>query len=341
MLLTGDTGFKGSWLSIWLRELGAEVYGFALPPKTSLDNYVVCRLDDLIHHTDGDIRDIESLTEFFAAVQPEFAFHLAAQSLVLPSYKAPVDTFATNVMGTVHFLEAVRHTPSVRVALNITSDKCYQNNESGQRYAETDPMGGNDPYSASKGCSELVTHAYRHSFFSEGKCRLASARAGNVIGGGDWAEHRIIPDLFRAHFSGKDLVVRNPEATRPWQFVLEPVFGYLKLAQKLHESGASFEGGWNFGPMPGNHHTVTEVIGEVTRNIPALKWRKDDAAVKPHEAQLLNLDIAKAMQRLGWRPLLTFEETIAFTVDGYMSAAKGGDVYGQRAAQIKKFISKF
>ena len=341
VLITGDTGFKGSWLCIWLNELGADVYGYALPPKTSNDNFSKTNLGKMIQHQDGDVRDIDSLKKFFNLVKPEITFHLAAQALVLPSYSDPVETFQTNVLGTVNFFEAVRHTKSVRIAINVTSDKCYQNNEWVWGYRENDPMGGNDPYSASKGCSELVTSSYMKSFFNSGDCLVASARAGNVIGGGDWADHRIIPDVFRAYFSKQDLVIRNPMATRPWQFVLEPIFGYLKLAQTLYEKGAAFSGGWNFGPVAGKDYSVSDVIGHLLKAIPDLKYKKDENAVKPHEAKLLKLDISKAMTQLDWRPLLNFDETIRFTTEGYLSEQDNVDLYHTRASQIKNYSDKF
>ncbi len=341
ILITGDTGFKGSWLCIWLTELGAEVYGYALPPRTKDDNFVKSNLEKIIHHQDGDIRDLELLRKTFNQVKPDITFHLAAQALVLPSYNNPVETFHTNVMGTVNFFEAVRSTPSVKVALNVTSDKCYQNNEWVWGYRESDPMGGNDPYSASKGCSELITSSYLKSYFSSGDCLVASGRAGNVIGGGDWAEHRIIPDVFRAYFSKQDLIIRNPHATRPWQFVLEPVFGYLMLAKTVYEKGRAFTGGWNFGPNAGKDHSVSDVIGHIKKNVPELKYKSDESTNKPHEATLLKLDISKSLTYLNWRPLLKFEETIEFTAEGYLSEKNNVDVYQSRVNQIKQYISKF
>jgi len=240
VLITGDTGFKGSWLTIWLKELGADVYGYALPPLRDEDNFVKCNLNEKIHHINGDIRDKEHLFKFFDEVKPDIAFHLAAQPLVLESYKNPHYTFETNLMGTVNFFEAVRGTQSVKVAVNITSDKCYQNNEWIWGYRENDAMGGKDPYSASKGASELITQSYLNSFFvKEGTANIASARAGNVIGGGDWADYRIVPDFFKAIEKNDVLKLRYPEATRPWQHVLEPLSGYLNLAMKLFLEGKS------------------------------------------------------------------------------------------------------
>ncbi len=341
VLITGDTGFKGSWLCIWLTELGAEVYGYALSPKTIQDNFVKTNLAKIIRHHDGDIRNGEEVKKIFNLARPEIAFHMAAQSLVLPSYTNPAETFQTNIMGTVNFFEAVRQTDSVKVAVNITSDKCYQNNEWVWGYRENDPMGGHDPYSASKGCAELITQSYLKSFFTSGDCMIASARAGNVIGGGDWADHRIIPDVFRAYFSNQELVIRNPQATRPWQFVLEPIFGYLKLAQTLYEKGNSFTGGWNFGPMPGKDYSVADVIVGLKKAIPALKYKSEDVGYPLHEARLLKLDITKALTYLHWRPLLDFEETIQYTIQGYLAEKDSVDVYQSRASQIRNYATKF
>ncbi len=340
ILVTGDTGFKGSWLCIWLNELGANVHGYALPPKTPQDNFVTTGLAKHIEHRDGDVRHANELKKFFADVKPDIALHLAAQPLVLQSYADPVETFETNIMGTVNFFEAVRQTPSIKVALNVTSDKCYQNNEWVWGYRENDPMGGNDPYSASKGCAELVTNSYAKSFFQNG-CLVASARAGNVIGGGDWAENRIIPDLFRAYFSNGELSIRNPHSTRPWQFVLEPLFGYLTLTQTLYENGSSFSGGWNFGPVAGKDYSVSDVVSRIMKSIPSLKYKPDTSSNKPHEAKLLKLDISKALTYLNWRPLLNFEETISYTVDGYIAEKEGKSLYESRVQQINSYISKF
>lgn len=341
ILVTGDTGFKGSWLCIWLTELGADVYGYALPPKTIQDNFVKANLGKIIQHHNGDIRNGEEFKKIFSQVRPDLAFHLAAQSLVLPSYYNPVETFQTNILGTVNFFEAVRTTPSVKVAVNITSDKCYQNNEWVWGYRENDPMGGNDPYSASKGCSELITQSYLKSFFTSGDCLIASGRAGNVIGGGDWADHRIIPDVFRAYFSNQDLVIRNPQATRPWQFVLEPIFGYLRLAQTLYQKGQSFAGSWNFGPKAGRDYSVDDMIKNLKKTIPELKYRTHEVDHKLHEAKLLKLDITKALTYLDWRPLLDFEETIQYTIQGYLSEKDNADIYQSRASQIRNYAARF
>lgn len=341
VLVTGDTGFKGSWLCIWLREMGADVYGYSLPPISENDNYIKSGLAQLIHHKDGDIRNAEDLLSYFQEIKPEIAFHLAAQALVLESYQSPQETFNTNVMGTVNFFEAVRKTPSVKVVVNITSDKCYKNNEWIWGYRENDPMGGNDPYSASKGCSELVTHSYMMSFFKEeNKCKIATARAGNVIGGGDWAENRIIPDFFKAFKDKKTLIVRNPYATRPWQHVLEPLGGYLLLGARLLSSAEDFRGNWNFGPLFANNITVKELIDQLLIHLPDAKIEIPGNPQPFHEASLLNLDISKAIHNLDWLPILSFEQTIDFTVKGYNELSLSENIYYSRVKQINEYISE-
>jgi CDP-glucose 4,6-dehydratase len=341
VLVTGDTGFKGSWMCIWLRELGAEVYGYALPPLTDQDNFVTTGLASHIHHQDGDIRDRDAVQAFFDKVKPDVAFHLAAQPLVIESYHNPHYNFETNLMGTVNFFEAVRACDTVKVAVNVTTDKCYQNNEWIWGYRENDPMGGDDPYSASKGCSELITHSYLRSFFSkEGSAHVASGRAGNVIGGGDWADNRIIPDIMRAYRSGQAVEIRNAASVRPWQFVLEPVYGYLKLGEKLLSHGKEFSGGWNFGPAAYENYSVGDVVEELRRTIPAVRIESPRTSEKRHEAGLLKLDITKAVNLLGWKPRLDFEQTIRFTLEGYLEELSGsGDLYKSRVEQIKKYCS--
>jgi CDP-glucose 4,6-dehydratase len=341
VLVTGDTGFKGSWLAIWLVQLGAEVYGYALPPYTEQDNFVTTRLNQHINHVDGDVRDKDKLVNYFSQVQPDIAFHLAAQPLVLLSYKEPADTFDTNLMGVVNFFEAVRNTPSVKVAINITSDKCYDNNEWVWGYRENDPMGGKDPYSASKGCAELITSSYQHSFFSkEGSCMVASGRAGNVIGGGDWAADRIVPDYFRAYKNNGKLLVRNPYATRPWQHVLEPLSGYLNLAASLFSEGRKFCGGWNFGPEDTANYSVKVLIDKILNIDPKGGYTTPEGLDKPHEATLLKLDISKAVNLLKWRPVLSFDETVEFTVAGYKDDLQGTDLFNKRNEQILSYTSK-
>lgn len=343
ILITGDSGFKGSWMAIWLRELGAEVFGYSLPPKTEDDNFVRTGLPSKIRHLDGDIRDLNAMRRYFQEVQPDIAFHLAAQALVLQSYDDPVESFHSNVMGTVHFLDCVRNTPSIRVAVNVSSDKCYDNKELIWGYREIDPMGGKDPYSASKGAAELVFSSFLHSFFSvEGTAAVASGRAGNVIGAGDWAENRIVPDTFRSYRTNTALQLRNPGATRPWQFVLEPVFGYMVLAQKLWEEGKSFSGGWNFGPQATNNYAVEQLLVQIQKHLPDLKVQFPNLENRPHEAHLLKLDISKAVGSLPWRPLLSWEKTIDFTVQGYLDEIRNtGDLYEFRVQQIQNYAAQF
>ncbi|HOY95435.1 MAG TPA: CDP-glucose 4,6-dehydratase [Catalimonadaceae bacterium] len=343
VLVTGDSGFKGSWMCLWLKALGADVYGYSLPPKTPADNFVTTGLASRIYHQDGDIRDLDSMKSFFRKVNPDFAFHLAAQALVIQSYDNPVETFSSNLMGTVHFFECVRATPSVRVAVNISSDKCYDNKEWVWGYRENDPMGGKDPYSASKGCAELIFNSYLNSFFNRsGACAVASGRAGNVIGGGDWAENRIIPDVFRAVQQNKPVEVRNPHSTRPWQFVLEPVFGYMKLAEKLWNSPSQYQSGWNFGPLDNHNYSVGQLLEKVQARIPSLEIQSPQLTEKPHEAHLLKLDISKAVTQLNWRPLLNFHQTVEFTVQGYLDElTPGKDLYEARLAQIEAYSQNY
>ncbi|MFA5804193.1 MAG: CDP-glucose 4,6-dehydratase [Melioribacteraceae bacterium] len=338
VLITGDTGFKGSWLAIWLKELGADVYGYALPPLRDEDNFVKCNLNEKIHHINGDIRDKEHLVKFFNDVKPDIAFHLAAQAIVLESYKNPHYTFETNVMGTVNFFEAVRNTPSVKAAVNITSDKCYKNNDWVWGYRENDPVGGKDPYSASKGCSELITDSYLNSFFKDTDCKISSARAGNVIGAGDWAENRIIPDYFRALLGKNKLIVRNPIATRPWQHVLEPLSGYLLLASKLSED-AKYSGGWNFGPKDEMNYSVRELLKEINKFDRSVEITESNDSIKPYEAKILKLDISKAVFKLGWKPVLDFNKTVELTVSGYLNDIKNiSDPLENRIATIKEYL---
>ena len=342
ILVTGHTGFKGSWLCIWLKEMGAEVYGYALPPLTPNDNFVTCNLKKKIQHLSGDVRDKEKLQNYFNEVKPDMAFHLAAQPLVIDSYNNPHYNYETNLMGTVNFFEAVRNCDSVKMAINVTTDKCYQNNEWIWGYRENEAMGGDDPYSASKGCSELITHSYLKSFFNkEGTCHIASGRAGNVIGGGDWADNRIIPDVMRAYKAGNASVIRNPDSVRPWQHVLEPLSGYLKLGEKLFVEGKKYSGGWNFGPAAFENYSVGDVVNQMKKLIPEIKIESHQTSEKLHEAGLLKLDITKAVNLLSWKPKLDFEQTIAFTLEGYMSEIKSTDnLYEARVEQINKYCAK-
>jgi CDP-glucose 4,6-dehydratase len=322
VLITGHTGFKGSWLSIWLHRMGAFVNGYSLAPPTVPNNFELTGIGNNINTIKGDITDFNSVEEAVKTCQPEIIFHMAAQSLVRKSYEDPVETYSTNIMGTVHLLEAVRKTDTVRAVINVTSDKCYENKEWVWGYRENDPMGGYDPYSSSKGCAELVTSAYLRSFFNPAEygkhgMAIASVRAGNVIGGGDFGEDRLVPDIVRAFSNGESVHIRLPESVRPWQHVLEPISGYLMLAQRLYNEGGKYSGAWNFGPSEDCVKTVGWVV-EKMANLWAhgAKWTSDNGN-HPHEAQLLKLDCSKARALLGWRSLFTIEKTMEWTADWY------------------------
>ncbi len=322
VLVTGHTGFKGSWLSLWLHELGAKVTGLALPPNTEPCHFKLIRLQDLITHVEGDIRNDELVRTTFEKAKPEIVFHLAAQPLVRDSYDDPKRTFDTNIGGAVNVLEAIRSCSSVKAVVVVTSDKCYENKEWVWGYRENDPMGGHDPYSASKGATEIVCASYFQSFFDKKALGphigFATARAGNVIGGGDWAKDRIIPDCIRALSKGEPLVVRNPNATRPWQHVLDPLSGYLLLTQRLFEDPERFSGPWNFGPMENDHIRVIDLANKFTAawgdgKTPAIQSETN----APHEAHLLRLYIDKAINELHWKPLLGGGDSIDWTVEWY------------------------
>lgn len=302
VFLTGHTGFKGSWLSLWLQSMGAELHGYALTPPTNPSLFEEADVANGMVSTIGDVRDYSGLFEAFKKSQAEIVIHMAAQPLVRLSYEQPVETYATNVMGTVHLFEAIRQHGGVRVIVNVTTDKCYENKEWIWGYREDEPMGGYDPYSNSKGCSELVTSAYRRSFFQNTDTALASARAGNVIGGGDWALDRLVPDILRAFERQKPVIIRNPYATRPWQHVLEPLSGYLTLAQRLYEQGQKFAEGWNFGPNEDDAKSVQWIVEELVKDWGnGASWRLDGGE-HPHEAHYLKLDISKVKSRLDWYP---------------------------------------
>ena len=305
VFLTGHTGFKGSWLSLWLSSVGAKITGYALAPNTTPNLFDVLAIDSMIEKSHiADIRDLASLQKAMSGAKPDVVIHMAAQPLVRYSYANPVETYATNVMGTVHVLESIRSLDCVRATVVVTTDKCYENKEWAWGYRENESMGGYDPYSNSKGCAELVTSAYRQSYFSSSKSanKVASARAGNVIGGGDWSEDRLIPDAIKAFEEDKPLMIRNPLATRPWQHVLEPLSGYLILAQALYEEGLPFASGWNFGPRDEDNRAVQEVVDLLISHWgETATWEKEGSG-QPHEANLLKLDCSKARMQLGWTP---------------------------------------
>jgi len=346
VFITGHTGFKGGWLSLWLQQLGAEVTGYALPPPTDPSLFVLARVGEGMRGSLADIRDLSSLMAAGREAQPEVVFHLAAQSLVRESYRNPVETYATNVLGTVHLLESVRQTPGVRAVVNVTSDKCYENREWIWGYRENEAMGGRDPYSSSKGCAELVTSAWRHSYFDPGRylehgVALASARAGNVIGGGDWAEDRLIPDLLRSFAAGSPAVIRHPDAVRPWQHVLEPLSGYLQLAQKLVEEGPAYAEAWNFGSDESAARPVRWIAERLARQWGGGAAWLHAAGTHPHEAHLLKLDCTKARTRLNWRSRWPLDEALHRTVDWQRGWLEGADCRELTLRQIREYTSEF
>jgi CDP-glucose 4,6-dehydratase len=337
VLVTGHTGFKGSWLCLWLQSLGARVTGFSNGVPTQPSLYELARVAEEMESVEGDVRDAETLAKTVADAKPEVVIHMAAQALVRRSFAEPRATYETNVMGTVNLLEAVRHAEGVRVVVNVTSDKCYENREWEWGYRENEPMGGHDPYSSSKGAAELVTSAYRRSFFSaaEGP-RLASARAGNVIGGGDWGEDRLVPDVMRAALVGETTRIRNPNSIRPWQHVVNPLSGYLTLAQAVWESPAA-AGGWNFGPPEEEARPVGWLIERLEALWPErIRWSLDPGP-HPHEANYLKLDSSLAHSRLGWRPLVALDLALAETADWYRELEAGADMRRVTLEQLERF----
>ncbi len=340
VLVTGHTGFKGSWLSLWLHRLGAEVTGLALDPPSRPALHDLLGLHTLINDVRADIRNSEDVSEIFYRYRPETVFHLAAQSLVRPSYDNPIDTLSVNIMGSANILEASRHTDSIESVVIVTSDKCYENNEWHWPYRETDKLGGHDPYSGSKSCTEIITQTYRRSFFNDNsrdRCQIATARAGNVIGGGDWAKDRIVPDIIRALSSGRAPVIRNPGATRPWQHVLDPLHGYLMLAEKLTMS-QGYDQAWNFGPDASCSITVSELCNKFMAFWPDMERPDHSTTSGPHEANHLMLDASMARQRLGWRPVLHLDETIEWTAEWYQAWHKGYDIQNLTYKQIDTFM---
>ena len=346
VFLTGHTGFKGSWLSLWLQQLGADVTGYSLEPPTNPSLFDVANVARGMKTSIGDIRDCLMLSNAMSNAVPEIVIHMAAQPLVRQSYKDPAETYSTNVMGTVHLLDAVRSSPRVRAVVIVTSDKCYENKEWVWGYRESEPMGGYDPYSSSKGCAELVTSAFRTSFFNPSdytghKVGLATARAGNVIGGGDWASDRLIPDMIAAFKKGENVHIRNPESIRPWQHVLEPLRGYLVLAENLVKAGAEFSEGWNFGPNSADAKPVKAIVKKM------IQYWDDDAAwdldnsENLHEAGFLKLDISKADSRLNWRPVLNLDQALKLTVDWSKNCKNGVEPREVTLKQICDYQNKF
>lgn len=339
VLLTGHTGFKGSWLSLWLQSLGAQVSGLALPPPTTPDLFTQARVGEGMNSHIGDIRDYATVRELMDKVKPEIVIHMAAQPLVRLSYAEPIETYATNVMGTVHVLDAARHSGTVRAIVNVTTDKCYENKEWMWGYREDEPMGGHDPYSNSKGCAELVTSAYRRSFMKQQGIALASARAGNVIGGGDWAQDRLIPDILRAFERHQAVVIRNPHGTRPWQHVLEPLSGYLALAEKLYTEGQAWAEGWNFGPHEDDARPVQWIVERMVN-----KWGEDaswhiDGGEHPHEANFLKLDISKVKCRLGWHPRWNLDQALEHIITWHRAWLAKDDARALCLAQIRQYTA--
>lgn len=339
ILVTGHTGFKGSWLTIWLKKLGADVIGFSKSVPTIPSLYEISDVGKDIKSITGDVQDFEFLKKTINDYEPEIIFHMAAQSLVIKSYSDPIETFATNVMGTVNLLHATKETKKPKVVVNVTSDKCYENNESLEGYSENDPMGGHDPYSSSKGCAELITKSFRSSFFSsndKNHTSLASVRAGNVLGGGDWAENRLVPDIIRAIENKKSVNIRNPNALRPWQHVLDPLHGYIILAEKLWNEQTKYSEGWNFGPEKNEIKPVSwimEKFNEIWKN--KIDWVIDQNEL--HEAKNLILNCQKAKAGLGWNSKIDIETTLKWTIEWYEKYFEGENMRKVTENQIEKF----
>lgn len=344
VFLTGHTGFKGSWLSLWLQEMGAIVKGYSLPAPTTPSLFEEARVWEGMKTEEGDIRDFTHLRQSMHEFKPEIVFHMAAQPLVRLSYDEPMETYSTNVMGTVYLLEAVKQVGGVKAVVNITSDKCYENREWVWGYREDEPMGGYDPYSNSKGCAELVASSYRQSFFNSDRyeehgCALASVRAGNVIGGGDWAKDRLIPDILQAFTSKEKVEIRSPYAIRPWQHVLEPLSGYIVIAEKLYTDGPEFAEGWNFGPKEDDAQPVEKIVNQLTKLWgEGAQWLLSQE-VHPHEAHYLKLDCSKARMRLNWQPVWNLETTLDKIVKWQKAWLNGEDIKAYTINEIKEYMT--
>jgi CDP-glucose 4,6-dehydratase len=336
VFLTGHTGFKGSWLSLWLVSLGAEVKGYALNPPTSPSLFNEAQVGSIIDSQIGDIRDQDVLYESMTSFNPDILFHMAAQPLVRYSYDAPIETYEVNVIGTAKVLEVARSCFNLKTIVNITTDKCYENDDRSKGYREDDPMGGYDPYSSSKGCAELVTSAYRRSFLQGQSIGIASVRAGNVIGGGDWADNRLIPDILTSFEKNEPVVIRNPKAIRPWQHVLEPLSGYLILAQKLYGDQKEYAEGWNFGPNDSDSKPVDWILDKMISKWPNSSW-KLDVNSNPHEANFLKLDISKAKLKLGWKPVWELNYTLEKIIAWHRAWLDKKDMQAMCLAEIKEY----
>ncbi len=340
VFLTGHTGFKGSWLSLWLESMGAIVKGYSLEPNTTPNLFTKASVGENMESEIGDIRDLKRISKSMFDFNPDVLIHMAAQPLVRLSYQEPVNTYTTNVIGTVNVLEAARSCTNLKAIVSVTTDKCYENNEWDWGYRENEPMGGHDPYSSSKGCAELVTSAYRRSFFStKDTASLASARAGNVIGGGDWSDDRLIPDILKAFEKSESVIIRNPLSTRPWQHVLEPLSGYLVLAQELYVNDSKFAEGWNFGPKDEGCKPVNWILDKMTSQWGNGATWELDKAYSPHEAGFLKLDCSKATNRLKWQPKWSLEETLNLIIEWHHTYVNEGDVKEQCLKEIKKYLN--
>jgi CDP-glucose 4,6-dehydratase len=336
VFLTGHTGFKGSWLSLWLSSLGAQVKGYALNPPTSPSLFNEAKIDSIVDSQIGDIRDQDTLHESMVGFNPDILIHMAAQPLVRYSYDAPIETYEVNVIGTAKVLEGARSCSNLKAIVNITTDKCYENDERSQGYKENDPMGGHDPYSSSKGCAELVASAYRRSFLQDQDIGLASVRAGNVIGGGDWADDRLIPDILRSFEKSEPVVIRNPKATRPWQHVLEPLSGYLVLAEKLYKNQKEYAEGWNFGPNEQDVKPVDWILDKMIDKWPESSWELDQNS-NLHEADFLKLDITKAESKLGWKPVWELSHTLEKIIEWHKAWLNNENVQTICLAEIEEY----
>ena len=339
VFVTGHTGFKGSWLCLWLHELGAQVKGFALEPPTTPSLFNEARVAELVESEIGDIRDLQRVTQSVHDFQPDILIHMAAQPLVRYSYDAPIETYAVNVLGTAHVLEAAKLCGSIKSVVSVTTDKCYENKEWVWAYRENEPMGGHDPYSSSKGCAELVTASYRRSYYEEKGIGLASARAGNVVGGGDWALDRLIPDILRAFEKEQPVVIRSPNAVRPWQHVLEPLSGYLALAQRLFEKPGDFAEGWNFGPNEEDAKPVSWILDRMVDAWPGSSWQLYQATNNPHEANYLKLDISKAKSKLDWQPTWDLKHTLENIVKWHRAWLSSDDMQAFSKIEINEFMN--